>query len=97
MSHDKLVYMANQIGKFFSSQGAAKAPAGIAEHLTKFWDPRMRAAIIAHFEGDGAGLDPVVRDAVGQLRALQHAQAENTTKTAAHPPGATVLQRHIKP
>ncbi len=45
MSPDKLVYMANQIGKFFVSQGPDKAAAGIAEHIAKFWDPRMRAAI----------------------------------------------------
>ena len=39
---DKLVYMANQIGKFFKSQGESNASASIAEHITKFWDPRMR-------------------------------------------------------
>ena len=48
MSPDKLVYMANQIGKFFASQGEAQAVAGIASHLEKFWDPRMRRAIGAH-------------------------------------------------
>ena len=68
-SSDKLVYMANQIGKFFQSQGADAAVVGIAEHLKKFWDPRMRSAIIAHFEAGGAGLDPFVRDAVQTLRA----------------------------
>ena len=46
MSPDKLVYMANQIGKFFASQGPDKAATAIAEHLRKFWDPRMRTAII---------------------------------------------------
>jgi hypothetical protein len=45
---DKLVYMANQIGKFFASQGSESAVAGTAEHIQKFWDPRMRAAIFAH-------------------------------------------------
>ena len=44
MSPDKLVYMANQIGKFFASQGPDQAAAGIAEHIEKFWDPRMRAS-----------------------------------------------------
>ena len=39
----KLVYMANQIGKFFVSQGDEQAVPGIADHLKKFWDPRMRA------------------------------------------------------
>jgi formate dehydrogenase subunit delta len=67
-SPDKLVYMANQIGKFFASQGGAQATAGIANHLEKFWDPRMRLAIFAHLEAGGAGLEPLVRQAVEQLR-----------------------------
>jgi formate dehydrogenase subunit delta len=68
---DKLVYMANQIGKFFIAQGQDKAPAAIAEHLNKFWDPRMRSAIIAHWHAGGAGLDPAVRDAVAKVRPAQ--------------------------
>lgn len=67
---DKLVHMANQIGKFFASQGAEKAPAAIAEHLRKFWDPRMRACILAHLEAGGADLDPLVRQAVEKLREM---------------------------
>ena len=58
MSPDKLVYMANQIGKFFASQGRSEATAGIANHLEKFWDPRMRNAIFAHLDAGGDGLDP---------------------------------------
>jgi formate dehydrogenase subunit delta len=66
---DKLVYMANQIGAFFKSQGAEAAPAKIAEHIAKFWDPRMRKAIIAYIDaGGGAGLDPAARQAVETLR-----------------------------
>ena len=58
MSPDRLIYMANQIGKFFQSQGHDKAVPGIAEHIRKFWEPRMRAAIFAHLDAGGAGLDP---------------------------------------
>ena len=66
---DKLVYMANQIGKFFATQGAAdQAVAGTAAHIRKFWEPRMRAAIFAHLDAGGAGLDPVARQAVESLR-----------------------------
>jgi formate dehydrogenase subunit delta len=71
MSPDKLVYMANQIGKFFISQGHDKAVAGVADHLRKFWDPRMRAAIIAHVKTGGIGLNPPVREAVDKLRSGQ--------------------------
>ena len=67
MSPDKLVYMANQIGKFFAGQGEEKAVPLIADHLEKFWDPRMRAAIVAHLDAGGNGLDPVVREAIKKL------------------------------
>jgi formate dehydrogenase subunit delta len=66
---DKLVYMANQIGKFFSSQGGKGAVDGIATHLQKFWDPRMRKKIVEHLDAGGEGLDPPVRSAVEKLRA----------------------------
>jgi len=68
MSLDKLVYMANQIGKFFASQGHDSASSGTADHIKKFWDPRMRAQIFAHLEAGGAGLDPDVRQAIERLR-----------------------------
>jgi formate dehydrogenase subunit delta len=71
MSLDKLVYMANQIGKFFESQGREQAVAGTADHIKKFWDPRMRAAIFAHVDAGGAGLDPVVRAALESLMAAK--------------------------
>jgi formate dehydrogenase subunit delta len=64
---NKLVYMANQIGKFFASQGQEQAVAGTADHIKKFWDPRMRAAIFAHLKDGGAGLDPIARSALERL------------------------------
>jgi formate dehydrogenase subunit delta len=68
MSPDRLIYMANQIGKFFHSQGHDQAVAGIAEHIRKFWEPRMRTAILCHLDGGGTGLDPEVRDALAALK-----------------------------
>lgn len=67
-SPDRLVYMANQIGTFFRSQGEAAAVAGTAEHIKKFWDPRMRNAIFAHLDAGGEGLEPPVRRAIEQLK-----------------------------
>jgi formate dehydrogenase subunit delta len=73
MSHsttnDRLVYMANQIGKFFESQGHDKAVPGISEHIKKFWDPRMLKSIFAHLETGGAGLAPNVLEALNTLKA----------------------------
>jgi formate dehydrogenase subunit delta len=66
MSPDKLAYMANQIGKFFAHQPHEKAVAAIADHLKKFWDPRMRGEIIASL--DSVELDPSTREAVERLR-----------------------------
>jgi formate dehydrogenase subunit delta len=73
MSHekspDKLVYMANQIGKFFASQGKDEAIAGTASHIQKFWDPRMRSAILAHLDtSGGTGLEPHVREALRRIK-----------------------------
>lgn len=67
MDSAKLVYMANQIGKFFAAQGEEAVVAGVADHLKKFWDPRMRAQILAHLKAGGVGLDPHVRAAVERL------------------------------
>lgn len=66
MQAEKLVRMANQIAAFFKAQGS-DAPAEVADHLAKFWDPRMRRAILAHVDQGGAGLDPVARQAVALL------------------------------
>ena len=66
MSHDKLAYMANQIGRFFAHQKPDQAVAAIEDHLRKFWDPRMRKQIVAQL--DTAALDPMVKKAVEGLR-----------------------------
>ena len=70
MSHnsvDKLVKMANQIATFFTAQKSGDPVAGMAEHLAKFWEPRMRASIIEHAAHGGAGLDPFALEAVKRL------------------------------
>lgn len=68
MKAERLVYMANQIGKFFKAQGEEEAVAGTLDHIKKYWEPRMRAQIVAHLEASGAGLDPPVRAAIERLR-----------------------------
>jgi formate dehydrogenase subunit delta len=68
MSHDKLAYMANQIGHFFQSQKPDTAVAAIEDHLLKFWDPRMRRALLAKSAEGSIKLDPLVQQAVEQMR-----------------------------
>jgi formate dehydrogenase subunit delta len=72
-SLDRLVYMANQIGKFFQSQGHDKVVPGVADHIKKFWDPRMLKQIYAHLDAGGAGLNPDVREALEKLKSASTA------------------------
>lgn len=67
MSPEKLVYMANQIGKFFAHGPEEEAIFNTADHLKKFWDPRMRKAILEYAEAGGDGLQPIVLKAVRSL------------------------------
>ncbi len=68
METERLVTMANQIGGFFIHEDQPKAVERTADHLRKYWDPRMRTAIVAHLKAGGQGLDTVVRSAVALLQ-----------------------------
>ena len=60
--------MANDIGAFFNADpDKAEAASNVASHLKRFWDPRMRREIVAHYREGGAGLDDVARSAIGLL------------------------------
>lgn len=84
MSPDKLVYMANQIGRYFAHQPDAQAIGNIADHLKKYWDPRMRKAILDHVAEGGTGLQPLVLSAVLALNAAQQqADADGKKATSA--------------
>lgn len=66
---DKLVYMANQIGKFFAHKNDEDAIAAIAEHIESFWEKRMKAAIFRHLDAGAAGLEERNERALRRLRA----------------------------
>ncbi|QEA17046.1 formate dehydrogenase subunit delta [Novosphingobium ginsenosidimutans] len=57
--------MANQIARNLAAQGEDAAIAATAQHIRDFWDPRMKAAIIAV---DPAPLEPIARAAIERLR-----------------------------
>jgi formate dehydrogenase subunit delta len=63
MNDQTLVRMANQIADFFKVQPEADAIAGTADHIRKFWDPRMRAKMCEHLKAGGEGLSPLARQA----------------------------------
>jgi formate dehydrogenase subunit delta len=78
MQPDRLVYMANQIGKFFEVQREDEVVPGIANHIKKFWDPRMRKAIFAYIDSGGGGLDPQVKEAILLLKSHGGTPGHNT-------------------
>lgn len=57
-----LIRMANQIGAFFEAEpDQAEAAVAVANHLKRFWDPRMRAALLQYAtERDSEGLSEIV-------------------------------------
>ena len=62
MDIHNLVRMANQIGGFYESlPDAEEASREIAGHLKKFWEPRMRRAILEYVDKQaGEGLSAIV-------------------------------------
>jgi len=73
MSHEdevtaRLIRMANQIGAFFASQPEAGAAAGVAEHINKFWEPRMRRRFLELIAAGQDGFDPIVLKAAEAVK-----------------------------
>ena len=64
MDLTRLHHMADQIARNFAAIGHDNAIAATADHIVKFWDPRMKAAII---DGDPAPLSAIARGAVAML------------------------------
>jgi formate dehydrogenase subunit delta len=76
MRIERLVAMANDIGAFFAADAdRSGAASNVASHLKRFWDPRMRRQIVAHYLAGGAGLDEVPRAAVALLANEPRAEA----------------------
>jgi formate dehydrogenase subunit delta len=77
MSHDeehraspieKIVRMANQIATFFHSKPREEGLAGVAEHINKFWEPRMRRHLFEVLDSGGEGLNELVIAASKEIR-----------------------------
>lgn len=80
MDLENLVRMANRIGDFFDAMpDQEEALSGIAQHLRRYWEPRMRLALVAHADGPGGrDLKPLV------AMALQRCRESLTTAAARH-------------
>jgi formate dehydrogenase subunit delta len=89
MNIDLLIKMTNEIGQFFAgaevkdSQAAAR---DVANHIKRYWEPRMRAQMLKYYEErQGAGLTDVGKSAVALLHAERQGAAGATAAAAAHP------------
>lgn len=85
MSHDdapnpnaRLIRMANQIGTFFLSKPHDEGVAGTAEHINKFWHPRMRRQFLQIVETGGEGLLPIVMEAAPRVTRPAPADSPST-------------------
>jgi formate dehydrogenase subunit delta len=68
--------MANQIGEFFSAYpDRDEALEGIANHIRKFWEPRMRLKL---FESIDQGLTGELSELVAQSLALHRTSLQPT-------------------
>jgi formate dehydrogenase subunit delta len=71
MNSEQLITMANQIGVFFASMPDHDAAlADVADHIRRFWDPRMRVTILAALDEPAAAetMAPIVREALTKAR-----------------------------
>jgi formate dehydrogenase subunit delta len=59
--------MGNDIARQFAHLPAAEAAEVVAQHIERFWDPRMRRNLEALVAAHDDSLDPVVVDAAGRL------------------------------
>ncbi len=79
MNIDLLIKMTNEIGEFFSGADANDAQAAardVANHLKRYWEPRMRAQMLKYYEDrGGAGLSDLAKNAVGLLHEASKAPA----------------------
>ncbi len=78
MRTEHLIEMANQIGDFFASMPDREAAVtDIAAHIRRFWEPRMRRAILASLDDPAASetMSPIVREALTRSREALTPQA----------------------
>ncbi|GAC1630356.1 MAG: formate dehydrogenase subunit delta [Nevskia sp.] len=70
MNPQHLSEMANNIADFFHAEpDHAVAVDGVANHIAKFWEPRMRRQILAYRDGGATDLHPLVVEALKKIEA----------------------------
>jgi formate dehydrogenase subunit delta len=69
--------MGNDIARQFQHLPAAEAAEIVAQHIERFWDPRMRRNLEVLVASHDESLDPVVVDAAGRIAAHDAAATES--------------------
>lgn len=62
------VRMANQIAAFFKGYGHDDAVKEIADHINRFWEPRMRVHLFEELAKGNTDLDLLIKDASALIR-----------------------------
>lgn len=68
MNPQKMIYMANQIATFFESKPHDEGVTGVAEHISDFWEPRMRQQLFELVAAGDVSLKPLVIEATPLIR-----------------------------
>ncbi|SMG16505.1 formate dehydrogenase subunit delta [Paraburkholderia susongensis] len=75
MDNRNLIDMANRIGDFFESMpDHEEALTGVAEHIRRFWEPRMRRALLATLDEAPDAYDIALSDFVREAIVGHRAQ-----------------------
>ena len=62
------IRMINNIAAHFGYLRAEQAATAVAEHIKRFWDPRMKQRLLLLVDTDTTDLDPVAVTAAALLR-----------------------------
>ena len=89
MKTETLARMANQMASFFRAYPEEEAATGIRQHIVAFWTPGMRSQFRDFAREDGAGLDPLVAQAMLGWPDAESPVARATAPAASNGQGAS--------
>jgi formate dehydrogenase subunit delta len=67
-SNARLIRMSRQIADFFRSYPQEKATGAVADHINRFWTPRMRAEFVELARISPSAIDPLVACSLPAIR-----------------------------
>ena len=68
MNDEKIVHNANQIAAYFAAYPRDEALQGIAEHFNRFWEYRLRAALLELLRAGECNFHPLVIEAAALVQ-----------------------------